>query len=203
MKLLIVDDHPVVRDGLSKLLAGSADNVEVLLAADCPTGIAIGAAHADLDAVFMDLNLPGLCGPDAVREFGRQCPAVPVIVLSSSEDANDVRNALAAGALGYVPKSASVQSLMAALNLVLSGEIYVPPLLLAASESVAEVPQALTERQMEVLRLLARGQANKQIARTLDIAEKTVKVHVGAIFKFLKVDNRTQAVTVAQKCGLL
>ena len=203
MKLLIVDDHPVVRDGLSKLLTSSADDIEVLQAGDCGAGVATAAAHPDLDAIFMDLNLPGLCGPDAVREFGRRCPAVPVIVLSSSEDANDVRSALAAGALGYVPKSASVPTLMAALHLVLSGEIYLPPLLLTATETPGGAAPALTERQMDVLRLLADGQANKQIARTLDIAEKTVKVHVSAIFRFLNVDNRTQAVTAAQRAGLL
>lgn len=203
MKLLIVDDHPVVRDGLSKLLASNATDIEVLQAEDCMSGIRLAAAEPELDAVFMDLKLPGLCGPDAVREFGRRCPAVPLIVLSSSEDANDVRGALAAGALGYVPKSASVQTLMAALTLVLAGEIYVPPLLLNAAHATSAASPGLTERQTEVLRLLADGHANKQIARTLDIAEKTVKVHVSAIFKFLNVDNRTQAVTVAQRQGLL
>jgi DNA-binding NarL/FixJ family response regulator len=92
---------------------------------------------------------------------------------------------------------------MAALTLVLSGEIYLPPLLLTAAETAAAPPQVLTDRQMDVLRLLADGHANKQIARTLDIAEKTVKAHVSAIFRFLNVDNRTQAVTVAHKSGLL
>jgi two-component system nitrate/nitrite response regulator NarL len=203
MKLLIVDDHPVVRDGLSRLLASSEPDIEVLLAEDCVSGMALAAAQPDLDAIFMDLNLPGLSGAQAIREFGLHCPAVPVIVLSSSEDAHDVRSALAAGALGYVPKSASVKTLMAALKLVLSGEIYLPPLLLTAAETAAAPPQALTDRQMDVLRLLADGHANKQIARTLDIAEKTVKAHVSAIFRFLNVDNRTQAVTVAHKSGLL
>ncbi len=203
MKLLIVDDHPVVRDGLSRLLASSEPDVQVLLAEDCVSGMALAAAQPDLDAVFMDLNLPGLSGPQAIREFGLRCPAVPVIVLSSSEDAQDVRSALAAGALGYVPKSASVQTLMAALKLVLSGELYLPPLLLTATQAAPAAPQALTDRQMDVLRLLADGHANKQIARTLDIAEKTVKAHVSAIFRFLNVDNRTQAVTVAHKSGLL
>lgn len=203
MKLLIVDDHPVVREGLSKLLTSSADDIDVLQAEDCEAGMVLAAQRPDLDAIFMDLNLPGLSGPDAVREFGRRCPALPVIVLSSSEDVNDVRSALAAGALGYVPKSASVQTLMAALNLVLSGEIYVPPLMLAATCSPPGASSALTDRQMDVLRLIAHGQANKQIARTLDIAEKTVKVHISAIFRFLNVDNRTQAVTAAQRAGLL
>jgi len=204
MKLLIVDDHPVVRDGLSKLLKSSEPDIEVLLAADFAEGVAIAGLHVDVDAVFLDLNLPGLSGPAAVREFGQRCPALPLIVLSSSEDARDVRDALAAGALGYVPKSASVQNLMAALRLVLAGEIYLPPLMLNSSATaVPTLPIGLTERQVDVLRLLAQGLPNKDIARTLNIAEKTVKAHVGAIFKFLNVDNRTQAVTAAQRARLL
>jgi DNA-binding NtrC family response regulator len=83
MKLLIVDHHPLVCGGLSKLLTSNTADLEVLQAEDCVSGTALAARHADLDAIFMDLNLPGLCGPDAVREFGKQCPAVQVIVLSS------------------------------------------------------------------------------------------------------------------------
>lgn len=204
MKLLIVDDHQVVREGLSRLLLSSVPDLEVLLAADVTEGTAHAAAHPELDAVFLDLNLRGTSGAAAVREFGARCPMVPVIVLSSSENPGDVRSALAAGALGYVPKSAGVQTLVAALQLVLAGEIYVPPLLLDAAPAVArnELP-GLTDRQRDVLRLLAEGQSNKEIARALNIAEKTVKAHAGAIFRFLNVTSRTQAVAAAQRLRLL
>ena len=209
MRFLIIDDHPVVRDGVAALLRSAGPDTEVLQACDSDEGLRIVDARHDLDAVFLDLNMPGLGGMPAVQEFGRHRPDLPVIVLSSSEDPSDVRSALAAGALGYVPKSASPQTLLAALQLVLSGNVYVPPLMLEArgasdaqtqaSESTAQ----LTERQIDVLRQLSQGSTNKEIANRLGISEKTVKAHVTAIFKMLDVSNRTQAVTVARQAALI
>src|SRR5687768_5664667 len=129
MKLLVVDDHPVFRDGLAALLRQAAERTVVLQAPECATALQVAAEHEDLDAVFVDLMMPGMTGDLAVREFGRRRPELPVIVLSSSENPSDVRRALKAGALGYIPKSASPQTLLSALKLVLTGNIYVPPLL--------------------------------------------------------------------------
>jgi DNA-binding NarL/FixJ family response regulator len=203
MKLLIVDDHAVVREGLAALLAQSGPDTEILQAGGSAEGFRIAAAHADLDAIVLDLTMPGMGGLEAIAEFGRRWPALPVIVLSSSDDSADVRAALAAGALGYVPKSANPGTLLAALRLVLAGEIYVPPLLLAAAPSRAPAAPPLTQRHLDVLRLLAQGLANKRIGSALGISEKTVKAHVTAIFRVLKVANRTQAAAAARRARLV
>jgi len=206
MRFLIVDDHPVVRDGVAALLRSVGPDTEVLQASNSSEGLGIVDSRHDLDAVFLDLSMPGLGGTPAVREFGQHRPDLPVIVLSSSEDPSDVRGALAAGALGYVPKSASAQTLLAALQLVLSGNVYVPPLMVEAARGAhrnGNETAHLTERQIDVLHLLSGGLTNKEIARRLGTAEKTIKAHVTAIFKLLNVSNRTQAVTAARRAKLI
>jgi two-component system, NarL family, nitrate/nitrite response regulator NarL len=212
MKLLVIDDHPVFRDGLAALLKQAAEDVVILQAPECATGLQVAAEHPDLDAIFVDLMMPGMTGDLAVREFGKRRPELPVIVLSSSENPSDVRRALKAGALGYIPKSASPQTLLSALKLVLSGNIYLPPLLTQGppqthDESSAEpAPHAiaqLTDRQIDVLKHLCTGLSNKEISARLGIAEKTVKAHVAAIFKTLNVVNRTQAAHAVREAKLV
>ncbi|MGH8189806.1 MAG: response regulator [Steroidobacteraceae bacterium] len=212
MKLLVIDDHPVFRDGLAALLRQAAENTTVLQAPECATALQLAAEHDDLDAVFVDLMMPGMSGDLAVRELGKSRPELPVIVLSSSENPSDVRRALNAGALGYIPKSASPQTLLSALKLVLTGNIYVPPLLAHAATPVRDddgnhdAPPALeqlTDRQLDVLRHLSTGLSNKEISARLGIAEKTVKAHVAAIFKTLNVVNRTQAAHAVRAANLL
>jgi two-component system nitrate/nitrite response regulator NarL len=208
MKLLVVDDHPVFRDGMAALLKQAGDNTLVLQAPECATALRLADEHPDIDAVFVDLMMPGMTGDIAVREFGKRRPELPVIVLSSSENPSDVRRALQAGALGYIPKSANPQTLLSALRLVLTGNIYVPPLLAQANEAAAthdahsHAPAAheqLTERQLDVLKELCTGLSNKEISARLGIAEKTVKAHVAAIFKTLNVVNRTQAANAVRE----
>jgi two-component system, NarL family, nitrate/nitrite response regulator NarL len=212
MKLLVVDDHPVFRDGLAALLRQAAEATVVLQAPECATALQVAAEHEDLDAVFVDLMMPGMTGDLAVREFGKRRPELPVIVLSSSENPSDVRRALKAGALGYIPKSASPQTLLSALKLVLTGNIYVPPLLADAPAPVSNdadtqaAPLAmdqLTDRQVDVLKHLCTGLSNKEISARLGIAEKTVKAHVAAIFKTLNVVNRTQAAHAVRDANLV
>jgi DNA-binding NarL/FixJ family response regulator len=211
MKLLVVDDHPLFRDGLAALLRQANPNTQVFQACDSEAGIEMAQATSDLDAVFVDLMMPGLAGEAAVKEFARRRPELPVIVLSSSENPSDVKRVLNAGALGYIPKSASAQTVLSALQLVLTGNIYVPPLLAHAQEQAANQPAAtstastldqLTERQIEVLKELREGVSNKEISARLGIAEKTVKAHVAAIFKTLNVVNRTQAANAAREMAL-
>lgn len=212
MKLLIVDDHPVLREGLAALLGRIGPDTLVLQAGSAAEALELVRQHADLDVVVLDLVMPGMGGFSALAEFGRARPDLPVIVLSSSEDPQDARRALAQGALGYVPKSASQHALLAAIRLVLDGEIYVPPLILDEIAN-ARRPQLqrwggtagslLTERQVEVLRRLSEGQPNKVIALDLELSEKTVKAHITAIFRALNVVNRTQAAAVGRESGLI
>jgi two-component system nitrate/nitrite response regulator NarL len=202
MKLLIVDDHPMLRNGLAALLGQANPGVTVLQAGDAAAGIAMAVREPDLDGVMLDLSMPGMDGLSAMVEFRRRCPGLPIIVLSSSEDGDHVRRALALGARGYIPKSAPPSTVIAALNLVMSGEVYLPSVMLAESTD-PEIPARLTDRQADVLALLSKGLSNKTIAAELDISEKTVKAHVGAIFRALNAVNRTQAVSEARRAKLL
>jgi len=211
MKLLVVDDHPVLREGLVALLRQLGPDAVVLEAGDAQTALRLVDEQRDLDVVILDLVLPGMNGLSALPEFGRSRPDLPVIVLSSSEEPRDARKALAQGALGYVPKSASQHTLISAIKLVLQGEIYVPPLILnemghrGSSTPMRDggTDSILTPRQIEVLRRLSEGQPNKTIASELDLSEKTVKAHITAIFKALNVVNRTQAAAVGREAGLI
>jgi two-component system nitrate/nitrite response regulator NarL len=200
VKLLIVDDHPLFRDGLAALLRLASADTVVSQASSAEEALDL-VDEQIFDAMFMDLMMPGLSGEPAIREFARRHPDLPVIVLSSSESPGDVRRVINAGASGYIPKSATAQTVVSALHLVLSGNVYVPPLLVSTAlrggdHDVQEEPGSLaqlTDRQVDVLRYLRDGLSNKEISAQLGIAEKTVKVHIAAIFKTLNVVNRTQA----------
>jgi DNA-binding NarL/FixJ family response regulator len=223
MKYLVIDDHPLLREGVAGVLRQFDIQALVLHAADGEQGLAQARQHPDLAVVLVDLRMAGLDGLAVVAGLHALRPGLPALVLSSSEDPADVRRALAAGARGYCPKSAGNTTLLAALRLVLAGEVYLPPLM--ALEAAAPQPPApatntapapgdapapgaflaarLTERQQEVLRLLCEGRPNKDIGRTLGLSEKTTKAHVTAIFRSLNVVNRTQAVLAARAAGLM
>jgi len=210
VKLLVVDDQAIVRQGIAALLAQSDPDARVLQAADGAEGLNLAARHDDLDAVFLDLALPDLDGMSAIAEFGRLRPDVPVIVLTASDEPSKVRRAFELGALGYVPKSASAQTLLAALQLVLSGEAFVPALVLremTLSTTEEHSPRgatgALTIRQREVLACLGQSLSNKEIGRRLGMAEKTVKAHVTGVLRSLGAANRSEAAKLARARGLL
>jgi DNA-binding NarL/FixJ family response regulator len=210
MKLLVIDDHSIVLDGLAALLMSAKPDAVVLTAQDAGDARKLLSAHPDIDIILLDLRLPGFSGHEAISQFVRLRPDLPIIVLSSSEDPSDVRKAIALGALGYVPKSASRRALLSAIDLVMNGEIYVPALIVGhsdfgmrAGESVAQIAPHLTDRQIEVLSMLSQGQSNKSIAVGLNLSEKTVKIHISAIFKALNVVNRTQAAAVGRELGIV
>jgi two-component system, NarL family, nitrate/nitrite response regulator NarL len=213
MKLLIVDDHEILREGVKALLLQIARDSMVLQAGSCAQALAIIELNRDLDIVLLDLALPGMGGMKAMGVFGKMRPDLPIVVLSASEDPQTIKLALAQGAMGYIPKASSPKTLVSALQFVLEGNVYVPPILF--DETVAlltansrgngprKVGSLLTERQVEVLKLIETGLSNKAISRKLGLSEKTVKVHVTAIFKTLNVLNRTQAASVARQGKLI
>ena len=210
MNILLVDDHPVLRDGLSTLLAHALVGTTVIQAESVATAVARIVAQPDLDLVILDYLMPVVGGRAAITEVGRARPDLPIIVYSSSENPDDARHALAAGALGYVPKSATPNVLLTAINMVLAGEVYVPPLVLHPAPASAGVKpdtpvdlRSLTARQIDVLNLISQGYPNKIIAAQLALSEKTVKAHITAIFKALNVVNRTQAARIGRSTGLI
>jgi DNA-binding NarL/FixJ family response regulator len=207
MKLLIVDDHPLVREGLAALLQHASPSCVVLQANDPTEGLDALERHPDLDVALIDLALPGRGGMAMIREFSDRRPALPVVVLSSSEDPDDVRLAFTSGARGYLSKSTPRQTLVAALQFVQAGNRYVPEFMLWDSVTVGgDLPKGavrLTERQLEVLQQMATGLSNREIGHNLGLSEKTVKVHVTEIFRALAVSNRAQAIAAGREHGLI
>ena len=208
MKTLLADDHPLMREGVRQVLSQLEPPVEIIDAHDYPSLFAQTALHADLDLALVDLNMPGFVGMQGITQYRSRFPDIPVVVLSASESPHDIRNALEAGALGYIPKAASTAVMLAALRQVLAGDIYVPACLgdshtglhtVAPADFEALQHSGLTARQLEVARLLAQGCANNAIAGMLAMSESTVKVHIAAIFRALDVSNRTEAVLAIQR----
>ncbi|MBS0421541.1 MAG: response regulator transcription factor [Proteobacteria bacterium] len=220
MKVLVIDDHPLVQEGVSAALDTLADDVTVMSARDGEQGLAMAAENPDLDLVLLDLALPGISGFNLIGKLHEKLPSLPVVVLSALEDPENVRHAINAGAMGFVPKSAATKVLIEVLQQVLEGNVTVPLALQSSGPPISHaLPGAagsndagataepdvalLTLRQLEVLSRVCQGKTNKQIATELGLSEKTVKAHVTAIFKVLGVVNRTQAVLVARRVGMI
>lgn len=202
-KVLIADDHSLVRDGLRQLVRSLCADVEVLETRNCRQTIEAVTRRTDIDLVLFDLAMPDMEGFTALEQLTAAPAAVPVVVVSASEDRNDMQRALDAGAMGYIPKSSPNAVLLGAIGLVLSGGIYLPPEMPRPGEPGAGTGPlcALTPRQKQVLRCMMRGLSNKGIARELFLAEVTVKTHVSAILRCLGVGSRTQVVLKARELG--
>jgi DNA-binding NarL/FixJ family response regulator len=212
MKILIADDHELFRDGLRHVLDQLGSPLSIVEASDFPQAVTIVEQERDIDIVLLDLSMPGMTWNDGLARLKEALPEnVPIIILSASDDRRHVLQAVNLGAAGFIPKTSSSRVMLSALKLVLSGGVYLPPALLEqasqggldggpmASESAVSF---LTPRQREVLTLLGQGKSNKEIARVLQLAEGTVKLHVTAILKALNVNNRTRAVVAASQLGL-
>jgi DNA-binding NarL/FixJ family response regulator len=200
-KILLADDHALFREGVKQLLARLHPHVLVIEAANGAEVLHAARAQQDFDLVLLDLAMPGVDGFTGLAAFRTHAPSTPVVVLSASEDAADVRAALDGGASGFISKSSSSEVILGALRLVLAGGVYVPPTLLGGHNAVAAKADidALTPRQRDVLALLAQGLSNKTIGGTLGLSEATVKQHVSAILKTLNVANRMQAVIAGRR----
>jgi len=220
VKILVADDHPLLREALLLVLRELEGGVTPIEAADGEAVRRLAAEHADLDLVLLDLCLPGVRGLELFEDLRRDYPALPLVVLSALDDPGTVKAVLGGGALGFIPKSSPHQVMVNALRLVLGGGRYLPPELMPelAGDDWASVPAraespgtpvggsaetlGLTGRQQQVLALLAQGKSNKQICRVLGLAEATVKVHVTAVLKALRVTSRTQAIVMVNRLGL-
>ena len=220
MKILIVDDHPLIREALRHVLTVLDAKIDLIEAQNFTEALAAADANPELDLILLDLGLPDIDGFDALLELRKCHPGAPVVVLSASEQPAMVLRAIDIGAMGFIPKTTSSPLLLNALRLVLAGGVYLPVEVLRQHESAPEpalslaaqatqfgkmlTPQdiGLTARQAEVLALLVQGKSNKLICRDLGLAEGTVKIHVTAILKALNVSNRTQAVIAVGKLRL-
>jgi DNA-binding NarL/FixJ family response regulator len=223
MKVLLVDDHPLILAALQSVIQGLGDDVTVVGVETAEGARAALRADSSFDLVLLDLALGEVDGFDVLQELRASWPAVPVVVVSASERTSDVIRALDLGAMGFVPKRTSNDQLFEALSLVMSGGLYVPPSMLGLeappprqesdtvpavmrrlaehaqpephqSKSVSLESIGLTPRQTEVLALLLQGLPNKLIARQLNVSVETVKDHVAAVLRALNVSSRTQAV---------
>jgi DNA-binding NarL/FixJ family response regulator len=210
MRILFADDHPLFREGVKPVLMKLSSEVEVLEAKDYPMAFEMARQYQDIDLALLDLYMPGMAGVDGIGRFRASFPHIPVAVLSAADERENIQRLLAKGALGYISKASSSDVILSALRLVLAGGIYIPPSFLgSATEAANEVivlepgrQESLTRRQIDVLRELAKGLNNRQIAQNLSVTEGTVKIHLATIFKVLDINSRTEALLLAQKMGL-
>jgi DNA-binding NarL/FixJ family response regulator len=209
VQLAVIDDHPLMRSGIVQALSREADLEIVAEGQSADEALEIARKHLP-DVMLLDINMPG-GGLEALRRISQSCPAVACIVITVREDEETVGHALRIGARGYVLKGISGRDLAHTIRAIHQGEVYITPSL-AARLLIAQVGPAavvapdqrtriddLTEREMQILRLIAKGKINKQIGIELDLSEKTVKHYVTNVLQKLQVRNRVEAALVAQR----
>jgi DNA-binding NarL/FixJ family response regulator len=205
IRILVVDDHPVVREGLVSTLEDDPEFEVVGAAASAEEALPLVAARQP-DVILLDLELPGMDGLSAIPALTAAYPGAGILILTAYDTDERVVGAIRAGARGYLLKGASLAEIAQAIRAVRAGESYLEPRI--ATKVLAELDPrkrsaVLSKREREILRLVADGQSNKQIARTLGIAERTVKFHLTSILNKLGADNRAQAAALAVRRGIL
>lgn len=209
IRVLLVDDHTLFRSGVKALLQRQEDFEVVGEAPDSLEGVRRAAALSP-DVVLLDLHMPGISGKDAVKLFLEAAPSSRVVMLTVSENADDLIDALRAGASGYLLKNIETETLLQSLRAAVAGEPVVSPQmtgklvrgLQAAPQAPVDGTEPLSPREREILSHMAKGASNKEIARTLDLAESTVKIHVQHILRKLNLSSRVQAAVYAVERGL-
>lgn len=216
MKILLADDHNLFREGMRYVLQQMQDFCGLYEASNFPDALKLAEQHPELDLALLDLRMPGGEGPISIKFFHQRFPHIPVVVISGEDDRHTMEKVMSYGAMGFICKSSTAPVMLSALNLVLAGGVYVPPQLLQQQQSAEHVTGermdkrslntnafGLTARQMQVLGFLAEGMSNKEIARQINLAEGTVKIHVAAVYQILRVNSRVEAVRVAEQLGLI
>jgi two-component system, NarL family, nitrate/nitrite response regulator NarL len=200
MKLLLVDDHPLFRAGFHALLAQRLPDIGMMSVATRAEAEQLLEHDPEIELVLLDVHLQEGDGFDVLRSIGARFPTVACIMISGDEQGDVASRALALGASGFILKSLTVDATVAAIRRVLAGDVIVPARIAPPARSAAP---ALTLRQLEVMGMLGQGLTNKEIALELQVAERTVKAHISAVFEALGVRNRTEAVVEAHRRGLL
>jgi len=198
---LVADDHPMVRDALASALAQAFSGAHVVVAGTRQQAQAELEQQPDIDALLLDLDMPGMDGLTGLAVLRSEHPTVPIIVVSAAREATVARRAYDLGASAYIDKSASLDKIANIVRAVLDGEILAPPEV-APGDSFAQRAAQLTPQQWRVLALMVQGDQNKQIAYKLGVGEATVKAHVTVILRKLGVRSRTQAVIEARGLAL-
>lgn len=205
-KIIVADDHPLFRAALQQAVHQALDDVEIVEADTLEAVHQAVSNHPDADLILLDLHMPGAHGFSGLVFLRGVNPGIPVVVVSGSEEGHVIRRAIDYGASGFIPKSAALETIAAAIRQVISGELWVPPELSNGMDEMseeearfAEALASLTPQQFRVLNMLTEGLLNKQIAYELQVSEATIKAHVTAILRKLGVHSRTQAVIAAKR----
>ncbi|MBO6282033.1 MAG: response regulator transcription factor [Alphaproteobacteria bacterium] len=208
MKILIADDHALFRDGLAIRLEQILPDATISQAGGYSQVLKNLREIPPVDLLIMDVEMQDMPWLEALKQIRELAPQTKIIVISASEDSRTIRTILASGVKGYIPKRSEVKVFNNAVKLVIDGGTYVPPDLLDSApvnnlSGRSGGVKMLTNRQFQVLDLIAQGKSNKQIAYDMGVSESTVKLHINALLRSLHVTNRTQAVVTAQKIGLI